>query len=455
MLIILKNSALISGINEVGMDEVKKYLTINNPLFFKKMDLGLSTWDIPQSVEYFEQVSDETIDVPIGAASKVFDILMKNGNPISKDDIFDQRVTNVLPEYFSKLKFKGKLRSYQQEIVDSCMPKTLGVVEAMTASGKTITFVALTLLRKEATLILVHTIELARQTLSAFKEFTNLKVEDIGFIGDGRFEVKPITVGLHQTLAKMNPDKFELLNGLIGQVIGDEIHIIAAETWYRTVSQLKAKYKFGFSATPKREDGLTKVIHFASGPKIHTVEREKLKNVLITPDVRYINTIYSFPMISSQEYVELINDLSADKERNALILRTHKTDYAKRPTVFLCNRKVQVEYLAKHLGKDAVFLHSKMKKNDRKETMKLLKEGKKTMVVSTYGLFATGIDLPRLEILFLCAPIRSEVKLTQAAGRLMRKAPGKTSATIVDFVDVKVEMLRIQGFQRKRIFKKL
>jgi len=335
------------------------------------------------------------------------------------------------------------------------MPKTIGVIEAMTGSGKTITFVALTLLRKEATLILVHTIELANQTIASFEKFTNLKAEDIGFIGDGRFEVKPISIGLHQTFAKMNPSKFELINELVGQVIADEVHICPANTYYHTMSHLRAKYKFGFSATPKREDGLTEVIHFASGPKIHTVEKEKLKNVLITPNVRYINTTYNFPMISSQEYVELINDLSADDRRNALILRTHQVDYARKPTVFLCNRKVQVEYLAKYLGKNAVFLHSKMKKKDRKETMKLLQQGKKTMVVSTYGLFATGIDLPQLEVLFLCAPIRSEVKLRQAAGRLMRKSPGKTTATIVDFVDTKVEMLRIQGFQRKRIFKNL
>lgn len=227
MLIVLKNNALISGVNEDGMNAVRKYLTINNPLFFKKMDLGLSTWDIPQSVEYFTLHSDVTIEVPIGAAAEVIDILRKHGNTITKNDIADQRVSNQQPEYFNKLKFIGKLRDYQQEIVDSCMATNIGVVEAMTGSGKTITFVSLTLQRKEPTLILVHTIELANQTIASFEKFTNLKKDDIGFIGDGRFELKPITVALHQTMAKMNKYKFSLLNDVVGQIIGDEIQNIA------------------------------------------------------------------------------------------------------------------------------------------------------------------------------------------------------------------------------------
>jgi len=227
MLIILKNSALITGVNSEEMRDIKTYLTISNPLFFKKMDLGLSTWNITQDLEYYTQHSDITIEVPMGAMPDIIAIFNKYNNIITKEDIADQRVSNKQQEYFSKLKFKGKLRDYQQEIVDSCMATNMGIVEAQTASGKTITFVALTLLRKEPTLILVHTLELANQTIDSFVKFTNLKKEDIGFIGDGRFEVKPITVGLHQTMAKLEKNKFSLLNDVIGQIIGDEIQNIA------------------------------------------------------------------------------------------------------------------------------------------------------------------------------------------------------------------------------------
>ncbi len=259
---------------------------------------------------------------------------------------------------------------------------------------------------------------------------------------------------LTRMLGQIN-ERFDEVNKSVGQIIADEVHICPAETYYHTMSSLTAKYKFGFSATPKREDGLTKVIHYASGPKIHTVDQKYLKDVLIKPDVRYIKTNYNFPLISSEEYQELLNDLSSDKERNKLILDTLLEDYNDKHIIILCVRVAQVKYLKESLGDRAAMLHSGMRKKERLEVMEALQSGKTKIVISTYGLFSTGIDIPQLEVLLLAAPIKSEIKLRQASGRLMRMSQGKKTATIVDFVDNKVDLLRYQGYHRKRIFKKL
>jgi superfamily II DNA or RNA helicase len=58
-------------------------------------------------------------------------------------------------------------------------------------------------------------------------------------------------------------------------------------------------------------------------------------------------------------------------------------------------------------------------------------------------------------MLFLCAPMRSEVKLRQSAGRLMRKSEGKTSAKIIDFVDVNNGLLANQARKRAKILTNL
>ena len=87
--------------------------------------------------------------------------------------------------------------------------------------------------------------------------------------------------------------------------------------------------------------------------------------------------------------------------------------------------------------------------------MEKLINGEVSIVISTYGLFSTGIDVPQLEVLLLAAPIRSEIKLRQSAGRLMRLHEGKTSAKIIDFVDVNVDLLKFQGRKRKQILEKL
>ena len=87
--------------------------------------------------------------------------------------------------------------------------------------------------------------------------------------------------------------------------------------------------------------------------------------------------------------------------------------------------------------------------------MEKIKEGKVKTIISTYGLFSTGIDVPHLELLLLCAPIRSEIKIRQSAGRLMRLAEGKTSAKIIDFVDTGIDILKYQAKKRRTILNKL
>jgi superfamily II DNA or RNA helicase len=451
-LIIVKNEATICGLSKKLENIVKKYLTISNPLFEKRIELGLASWGCPPQLQYFTK-QHNSITVPVGALAPILQILRENGLEITSKDIKDVRLDKKLEDYFSKIKFKATLRPYQKEMLDATKNKTIGVIEAMTGAGKTIFALARILHSQRPTLFLVHTVELANQTIESFVKFTNLKKDDIGLIGNGRFELKPITIGLHQTLSKLPDYKFELVNSHISQVIGDEIHIIAAETWYNSMKRLYAKYKWGISATPKRGDGLTKVIHWATGPKIYTVQEKDLKGVLIKPTVEYIDTSYKFPLISTQEYQEMITDLATDLERNTLILNELKK-YSGKYTIMLCERLTQVEYFHKQL-KNSVMLTSKMSKKDRENTMSLVKSGKKQIIASTYSLFSTGIDIPALELLLLCSPIKSEIRLRQSAGRLMRKSPGKTSAKILDFVDNNVGLLKNAARKRQWILRNL
>lgn len=322
-------------------------------------------------------------------------------------------------------------------------------------SGKTISFISMVVQKKVPSLILTHTIELAEQTKQAFLQFTNATEEDIGFIGSGNFKLSPITICLHQTMAQLSEEQYALLNTYYGMIIADECHNLAATTFYATMCKLAAKYKYSFSATPKRSDGLTDVIHFATGPTIHVVPKEDLKDVLVQPDLVFKNTNYYYPLLNSSEYQELMTDLSFDQDRNDFIVDVFKKEYANNYVIFLCNRIEQVDELLKRIGPTAVGLTSKMKKKDRKQAILDINNKIKQHVVSTYGLFSTGLDVKHMDTLFMCAPIKSEIKIRQSAGRLMRKAPGKTTATIVDFVDSRVQLLNYQAATRRRILMKI
>jgi superfamily II DNA or RNA helicase len=237
-------------------------------------------------------------------------------------------------------------------------------------------------------------------------------------------------------------------------VFCDEIHIIGAETYYRAMSMLNATYKYGASATPQRSDGLDKVIFWATGPVRHTIPDSVLTRVIVKPTYKTFDTDYFFPIFDSSEYQMLISDLSRDVLRNAKIMEELK-NYPTQQCVLLCQRKEQVQYLKDNIP-DAVMLTSDMRKKDRAAVMKGLLDGTHRIIVSTFQLFSTGIDLPNLEVMFICAPIKSVVKIKQSAGRLMRVSSTiEKHPIIVDFVDRKVELLKYQWYARHRILRNL
>ena len=452
-IIYIKNKVKILGLPEVSITKISQFLTISNPLWQRGLSLGLTNWGIPKQLQYYEDVTDNSIVVPVGSLNDVLQILLEDCI-FTQKDIVDNRKSKKLEEYFSKINFKATLRDYQQEMLDACNNKTIGVIQAKTGAGKTLFALSLMLEKKEPTLFLVNTLELANQAIESFSKHTNLTPDGIGFIGNGKFSLKPITVGLHQTMARLSEEQMGMLNEHVGMVIADEVHICPAKTYYNTLVSLDAKYKWGISATPRREDGLTRAIFFATGPLIYSVPESKLEDILIKPSVEVINTNYTFPLFSTQDYQPMITDLSENTARNKLIIDKAKK-YKGKAMVLLCSRVAQVEALKEGLGDQAVTLTSDVSKKIRKKVMEQLHAKEKNIIISTYGLFSTGIDIPHLEVLLLCAPIKSEVKLRQAAGRLMRKAPGKKSAVIIDFIDSQVGLLFNQSRKRTRILSNL
>jgi superfamily II DNA or RNA helicase len=413
--------------------------------------MNLANWGVPKFLKFFFDENADTLSIPIGA---FFKLIEKNILPSKLLNITDNRTIASDANVFSKLKFEGVLRGYQKELVDVCLANEIGIIEAGTGTGKTASFINLIVERQINTLILVNTVELAHQTRDALVKFTNLKKEDVGFIGSGTFDVKPISIGIHQTVAKLSESSLKILNTTFGQIIADEVHICGATTYFANLNKLNAKYKIGFSATVQREDGLTAVVHFATGEKIYTVSEEDTKKYLIHPSIKYIYTEYFYPLLSSSEYQDVLTDMASNKQRNQLILDTFK-EYENRYCVFLCHRVEHTKILQNMIGDSAVVLTSDLKKKERLKIMQELNNKTKKHVISTYGLFSTGIDIPHLDVLFFCAPIKSKTKIIQSVGRIRRKAEGKTAAFVIDFADVKVELLKTQFYKRRSILNKL
>jgi superfamily II DNA or RNA helicase len=448
-LIVIKNQATVAGINDTQKSIIKEKLTIPNPRYVQVINLGKSSFGIAEDITFYDERPDSLI-VPVGFVPTLLKFI-----PVKPGDLIDARFE--APPIVN-WKFKGKLLPYQEKAVASMVDKTIGVIQAPTGSGKTVMIVNHVIRKKQPTLVMVNTIELANQMIKNFVKFTNKKEEEIGFIGSGIWKIRGVTITILQTMIRLSKTEFRFLNNSFGQIIVDEVHIIPAVTFYDVITRLDAKYKFGFSATPERDDGLTDVIHFATGPQIHELSLNDVKDKILIPTVRKISTSYYFPLWNSDEYSIMVDDLIEDGQRNKLILDTIN-EYKGKQIVVLTTRVRHATFLTDlvsrlpHPTKHGKF--KAMPKKQRAAVIENLNSGKTKIVVSTFSLFSTGIDIINLEVLFLAGPTRSKIKLKQSIGRIMRKATIKKTPEIVDFQDKQIDLLKHQAYARNKIYKYL
>jgi superfamily II DNA or RNA helicase len=95
-------------------------------------------------------------------------------------------------------------------------------------------------------------------------------------------------------------------------------------------------------------------------------------------------------------------------------------------------------------GADPVVLRGGMGAKARAAALARLQpdpEGPPLLVVATGPYIGEGFDCPALDTLFLAAPVAFKGRLVQYAGRILRTHPGKTTAEIHDYHDVRTGVL--------------
>ena len=235
--------------------------------------------------------------------------------------------------------------------------------------------------------------------------------------------------------------------------------------FYKVLSNISCRYKFGLTATPKRADGLERSMFAIIGDIIHTVPREAVADTTCPIKVDTLETGYmpdtNFVLAGdgTLNYASLVQDMVGNQKRREFVFNKLKS--LDGSTLVLANR---VEYLAemcadyKRLGKSAICLstlgNSKKAKADRKQALQKLNAGELDCVFATYQLAKEGLDVPNLRYLVLATPEKDETTVTQAVGRVGRKAEGKEYGTVIDFVD---NFGLYRGWHKKRIsiYKKL
>lgn len=369
-----------------------------------------------------------------------------------------------------------ELREYQQKCIDVALEHRRGVIEIATGGGKTL--IAANLIRQIArpTLFLVHTLDLLHQTIAVFERELGVPV---GIAGDGRIELKPITVATLQTCAHaldikidQSPDDDELLETdktdvshtaedlqrLIRQVpvvFFDECHHLPADTAYSLAMEMEnACWRFGLSATPYRADRQDMLMEAALGPKIYSARASTLIDLgyLVPPHIQFIPV----PQISLKtgrvEYQDVYSDyVIENRGRNKLIVEQAQALAAEKKSVLILVSQVRHGEILREMLHGVPLVQGADPADERHRVFDALDRKEHLIVIAT-TLADEGLDVPSLDGVILASAGRSPTRALQRIGRALRKAPGKESAVVIDFLD-NAPYLREHAANRLEIFR--
>jgi superfamily II DNA or RNA helicase len=232
--------------------------------------------------------------------------------------------------------------------------------------------------------------------------------------------------------------------------------------FYKVLSALSCRYKYGLTATPERSDGLEKSMFALLGGICVEVEKETVAHTTCPVKVQMVQTDY-FPSMDivlagdgTLSYSGLVEDLTHDEDRFNFVL-----DYIPHnagAVIVLANRVEYLQRLCKAYGGNSLCLsgmgNSKAAKAERKEALRKLNDGELDAVFATYTLAREGLDIPNLRYVVFATPEKDSTTVIQAAGRVGRRAEGKEYGTVIDFED-NFGMYHGWAKKRKGYYKKL
>jgi DNA repair protein RadD len=336
------------------------------------------------------------------------------------------------------------LRDYQSDMVAQVRDAYRSgcrapLVVSPTGSGKTVLFAFIASQARSKSMramILVHRQELLDQTA---RTLDSLDVPH-GVIAAGRtqslrelVQVAGVQTVVRRVSSIQPPDL----------IIVDEAHHATAGSWQKVIEAFPGALILGVTATPERLDGKGLGIDYGGtfdalirGPEV----RDLIRRGFLAPPVYYSPpTRADFSGVAIRRGDYDARQLSAAVDKPSIT--GDAVDHYRRicpgvPAVAFCVSIAHAHHVAdefRRAGFRAATLDGTITSDERRDRVRALGDGR-LHVMTSCEIINEGFDLPVVGAAILLRPTKSLGLHLQQIGRVLRPAPGKTRAVVLDHV---------------------
>jgi superfamily II DNA or RNA helicase len=346
-----------------------------------------------------------------------------------------------------------ELRPFQERLLEQLsLARERGhhrnLLVAATGTGKTVmAAVDFARLRQSLTrdrlLFVAHRQEILEQSRATFRHALRDAAFGELWVGDERprrfdhvfASIQSVSSRGVQTI---DPRTFDVL-------IVDEFHHAAAPSYDALLRHFQPAELLGLTATPERADGLDVLGHFDGRIAAELRLWDAIDQHYLAPFVYF--GIYDGSDLRDvgwkrgrgYDVGDLTNVLTADHAlANRVVeqVRRNVAEPGRMRALGFCVSVEHARFMAArfvHAGLPSVAVWGDSPPAERTAALSDLAAGR-VRVVFTVDLFNEGIDVPDVDTLLLLRPTESGTLFLQQLGRGLRRAYGKTSCTVLDFV---------------------
>ena len=445
----------IKSVSGKVLRHLKGLASFRNPKYYELLNARKPLYHTPSLVTCYEMTEDY-LKLPRGCEDAVIELLQSNFSAWEEDDQTNAGGT-------IDVSFSGELRPEQDAAVQRLLAYNNGVLAATTAFGKTVAAIGMIARKMTNTLILVHSKALLEQWKEEIEKFLIINEPEpateekkgrgrrkafspVGLLDGSRNTLRGI-IDIAVFNSALSEDGVKPFVRNYGMVIADECHHSGAIGYERVLKYVNARYVYGLSATPTRQDGMTPIVFMQCGPIRYKsdakaqMSRQSFSRVLIprfTP----------FRAIEDKGALQYLGDLANDRARNDQIVQDVVAELNEgRTPIILTKRKDHISILADMLApycRNVVQLIGTASTKEKRLAMDRLKsipEKEPLIVIATGKYVGEGFNYPRLDTLFIALPVAYPNIVQQYTGRLHRDFEGKTEVRVYDYIDIHVPVI--------------
>ena len=380
-----------------------------------------------------------------GLLEYVFIFAEKRNYEVKPDgDWWKPRKIEKNEKFFEDLKLPFEPRDYQIEGFHHALSYKKSLLVSPTASGKSLIIYLIVRALNTKTLIIVPTTSLVSQLYADFQEYgwDSAKYCHQVYAGQDKVSDKQVIISTWQSIYKLHKKTFEPYK----LVIGDEAHGFKSKSLTSIMTKcVNAEYRIGTTGTLDGTQTHKLVLEGLFGKVYKVTSTAKLIDRKQLAPFRVEIIVLKYPDVVCEQFKQI---KYAD-ELEFLVGHEKRNKYIRNLVLSLEGNTLLLFRLVKKHGRILYDMIEEKTDDDRKtffvfggtetevrEQIRAIAETERdAIIVASYGVFSTGINIRNLHNIVFASPSKSRIRNLQSIGRGLRLSDNNQETVLYDIAD--------------------